>query len=208
MTNRRRIGDPRRPGAALAARGRAASAARRLPSSHHHDPPHCTRDAWSRCSWPWRPGPPLGADWKPAAGPLMTRWAKDVRPDNALPEYPRPQLVRTDWQNLNGLWQLAFGKEGDAPPVGKDLDRQILVPFPVESALSGVMKHADRLWYRRTFEVPQGVGRPPGPAPLRRGRLGGDRLGQRQGAGHPPGAATTASASTSPTPSSPAARTS
>ncbi len=94
------------------------------------------------------------ADWKPAAGPLMTRWAKDVRPDNVLPEYPRPQLVRERWQNLNGLWQLDFGKEGDAPPVGRDLVNQILVPFPVESALSGVMKRADRLWYRKTFRVP------------------------------------------------------
>ncbi len=99
--------------------------------------------------------PALGADWKIADGPLMTRWSKDVRPDNALPEYPRPQLVRAEWQNLNGLWQLGFGKEGDAPPVGKALDQQILVPYPVESALSGVMKHNDRLWYRRTFAVPQ-----------------------------------------------------
>ncbi len=99
--------------------------------------------------------PAAGADWKPAPGPLMTRWAKDVRPDNTLPEYPRPQMVRRDWQNLNGLWQMAVGKEGDAPPVGRDLDGQILVPFPVESALSGVMKHSDRLWYRRTFEVPK-----------------------------------------------------
>ena len=100
--------------------------------------------------------PAPAADWKVADGPLLTRWAKDVRPDNALPDYPRPQLVRSEWQNLNGLWQLGFGKVGDAPPVGKALDQQILVPYPVESALSGVMKHADRLWYRRTFAVPQG----------------------------------------------------
>ena len=95
------------------------------------------------------------ADWKPADGPLMTRWAKDVKPDNVLPEYPRPQMVRKDWMNLNGLWQFAEGKEGDAAPVGKALNREILVPFPVESALSGVMKHSDRLWYRRTFQVPK-----------------------------------------------------
>jgi len=98
--------------------------------------------------------PAGAADWKPAQGPLTTRWTGQVRADNALPEYPRPQLVRAEWRNLNGLWQLAFGKEGDAPPVGKALDGQILVPFPVESALSGVMRHADRLWYRRTFAVP------------------------------------------------------
>ena len=85
----------------------------------------------------------------------MTRWAKDVSPENARPEYPRPQMVRPDWLNLNGLWQLELGKADDALPTGKDLSRQILVPFPVESALSGVMKWTDRLWYRRTFQVPE-----------------------------------------------------
>lgn len=99
--------------------------------------------------------PVLAKDWKPADGPLMTPWAKDVTPDKVLPEYPRPQMVRDRWMNLNGLWQMSFGKADDKPPVGKDLADQILVPFPVESALSGVMKRADRLWYRRTFEVPK-----------------------------------------------------
>ncbi len=98
------------------------------------------------------------ADWAPAKGPLSTRWAKDVTPERVLPEYPRPQLVRTEWTNLNGLWQLAIGKEGDEVPIGKDLPETILVPFPVESALSGVMKRADRLWYRRTFETPAKLG--------------------------------------------------
>jgi Glycosyl hydrolases family 2, TIM barrel domain/Glycosyl hydrolases family 2, sugar binding domain/Glycosyl hydrolases family 2 len=93
-------------------------------------------------------------EWKPAAGPLMTRWAKDVSPETVHPDYPRPQMVRKDWKNLNGLWQLAFGKEGEDPPIGKELNEQILVPFPVESALSGIMKRADRLWYRRTFSLP------------------------------------------------------
>ena len=51
------------------------------------------------------------ADWKPAKGPLMTRWAKDVTPDKVLPEYPRPQMVRKDWQNLNGLWEFATADE-------------------------------------------------------------------------------------------------
>ncbi len=85
-------------------------------------------------------------DWKPAAGPLMTRWARDVSPTNALPEYPRPQMVRKDWLNLNGLWdiELADGTKS-----------QILVPYPIESALSGVMKHADRMTYRRSFEIPK-----------------------------------------------------
>jgi hypothetical protein len=94
-------------------------------------------------------------DWKPATGPLMTRWAKDVSPQNARPEYPRPQMVRKDWQNLNGLWQFEAAKEGQEPPVGKDLKDKILVPFPVESALSGLMRHEERMWYRRTFEIPK-----------------------------------------------------
>jgi beta-galactosidase/beta-glucuronidase len=94
-------------------------------------------------------------EWKPAAGPLMTRWAKDVSPQNARPEYPRPQMVRKDWQNLNGLWQFEPAKEGQEPPMGKDLKEQILVPFPVESSLSGVMRHEERMWYRRTFDVPK-----------------------------------------------------
>ncbi len=93
-------------------------------------------------------------DWKPAPAPLTTRWAKDVSPDKVHPEYPRPQMVREKWQNLNGLWQFAAAKEGEQPPIGKNLHGQILVPFPVESALSGVGKHFDRLWYRRTFTIP------------------------------------------------------
>ncbi|MEI6178481.1 MAG: sugar-binding domain-containing protein [Verrucomicrobiota bacterium] len=93
--------------------------------------------------------------WAPAKGPLMTRWAKDVSPANVHPEYPRPQMVRADWQNLNGLWQLQMGKAGDTPPFDITLPQRILVPFPIESALSGVMKRADRLWYRRTFQVPE-----------------------------------------------------
>jgi hypothetical protein len=96
-------------------------------------------------------------EWKPARAPLMTRWAADVQPRKGppLPEYPRPQLVRNRWLNLNGVWQFAFAKEGEAAPAGKDLEASILVPFPVESALSGVMKRGDRLWYRRKFAVPK-----------------------------------------------------
>ncbi|HTU92654.1 MAG TPA: glycoside hydrolase family 2 TIM barrel-domain containing protein [Gemmataceae bacterium] len=98
---------------------------------------------------------PAAAEWQPAKGPLMTRWAKDVKADKPHPEYPRPQMQRQRWLNLNGLWQLAFAKKDEAVPVGKELAERILVPFPVESALSGVMKHADRLWYRRLFAVPK-----------------------------------------------------
>ena len=93
-------------------------------------------------------------DWAPAKGPLATRWAKDVSPGNVHPEYPRPQMVRADWKNLNGLWQFAVASPGEETPIGKDLAGKILVPFPVESALSGVMQRAERVWYRRTFEIP------------------------------------------------------
>jgi len=96
------------------------------------------------------------AAWEPANGPLQTAWAKEVSPDNAHREYPRPQMVREDWHNLNGLWEYAIRPKDQAQPQG--FDGQILVPFPIESALSGVMKAVgpdSRLWYRRTFDVPR-----------------------------------------------------
>jgi len=80
-----------------------------------------------------------GQDWRPAVGPMMTRWGREVTPPNAWPEYPRPQLVRKDWFNLNGLWDVTLA-EGAIT--------NILVSYPVESALSGVMKQCDRLTYR------------------------------------------------------------
>jgi hypothetical protein len=95
------------------------------------------------------------AEWAMKKGPLMTRWAEKVDPAAPLPEYPRPQLVRPDWQNLNGIWEYQPGAEGDAPPFGKKLSSEILVPFCVESAISGVMEHHERLWYRRDFSVPR-----------------------------------------------------
>jgi hypothetical protein len=95
------------------------------------------------------------APWHPADGPLFTRWAAQVSPANAHPEYPRPQLVRADWLNLNGLWDYAVTPlAADAPA---DFTGQILVPFPIESALSGVRQRLDEnstLWYRRYFRVP------------------------------------------------------
>src|ERR1700742_5132369 len=77
-------------------------------------------------------------EWKMQSIPVQTRWAANVSPSNALPEYPRPQMVRKDWQNLNGLWDYAIKPKADAKPDA--FDGKILVPFPVESALSGVMK--------------------------------------------------------------------
>lgn len=92
--------------------------------------------------------------WSPKKAVLRSQWAAKVSPANALPEYPRPQLVRKDWVNLNGVWQFKSGKAEDAVHFGKNLSEVILVPYPVESPLSGIMQHYDRIWYRRTFTVP------------------------------------------------------
>ncbi|MCO6459014.1 MAG: glycoside hydrolase family 2 [Pirellulaceae bacterium] len=93
--------------------------------------------------------------WRAAEGPLTTRWAAQVQPDKVHAEYPRPQLVRQAWQNLNGLWDYAIRPRDAEQPT--EFDGQILVPFAVESALSGVMKPVgpqQHLWYRRQFTVP------------------------------------------------------
>jgi hypothetical protein len=99
-------------------------------------------------------------EWKPAAGKLMTRWAKEVSPSSVLPEHPRPQMVRKDWQTLNGLWDYAIRPRSEGQP--EKWDGKIMVPFAVESALSGVMKEVgdkNKLWYRRTFTTPKNNGR-------------------------------------------------
>jgi hypothetical protein len=85
---------------------------------------------------------------------LTTRWTHEVSPTNALPEYPRPQLTRSRWQNLNGTSQFAEASAGESPATGKDLVDRILVPYSVESALSCIQRHVDRMWYRRMFTVP------------------------------------------------------
>ena len=92
--------------------------------------------------------------WTPAGDKIMTSWAEQVDPANVLPEYPRPQLVRGEWQNLNGLWDYAI-TEKDAKP--ETYEGKILVPFAAESALSGVgrsVTEKDALWYSREFRVP------------------------------------------------------
>ena len=95
------------------------------------------------------------AEWKPAPAPLLSRWAKDVSPENVHGEYPRPQLRRERWESLNGLWDYAITKRSAARP--DSFEGRILVPFAVESALSGVGRTVgvdSWLWYRRTFEIP------------------------------------------------------
>lgn len=87
--------------------------------------------------------------WQAKEPTLITPWTHEVGPNNALPEYPRPQLTRQRWQNLNGVWDYAGGS---TPPA--DTHEQILVPYPPESALSGIQRHDDLMLYRRNFDVP------------------------------------------------------
>lgn len=98
--------------------------------------------------------PSAGSEWEMKEPQIETPWTQAVGPDNAHPEYPRPQMVREAWQNLNGVWQFSGGSEGESPPIGGDLDEQILVPYPVEAGLSGIKRHETWMWYRRQFEVP------------------------------------------------------
>ncbi len=98
--------------------------------------------------------PAGGMPWQPKQAPLMTDWAEQLNPTNVLPEYPRPQLVRSNWMNLNGVWQFQPGATNDPVPAGQNLAGVILVPFPMESALSGVMQYSMFSWYRQTFTVP------------------------------------------------------
>jgi hypothetical protein len=91
----------------------------------------------------------------PSGNLLLTRWTKLVNPKAPLPEYPRPQMVRPKWINLNGVWEWDSTSSFSSPPAGMKLPGRILVPFPLESALSGVMRPAQKLWYRKTFDVPR-----------------------------------------------------
>lgn len=100
----------------------------------------------------------MQTDWQPEEPSLKTPWFDNVSPDNAHPEYPRPQMVREEWQNLNGIWQFTsvVNLTSDSLPTGQNLDEEILVPYPIESLLSGIERRDDQdgMWYRRTFSVP------------------------------------------------------
>jgi len=95
-------------------------------------------------------------NWAPVPGQIMTNWANDVTPENVWKEYPRPQMVRTDWLNLNGLWDFEI-TERDTNKIAINYARKILVPFCVESALSGIKETItgkQQMIYRRFFSIP------------------------------------------------------
>jgi beta-galactosidase/beta-glucuronidase len=95
------------------------------------------------------------SEWKPASGHIMTKWGSQIDASAPLPEYPRPQMVRPDWLNLNGLWDYAVTEKGAERPQFDE--NRILVPFAIETALSGVKQPLgpeQRLWYRRFFKIP------------------------------------------------------
>ena len=96
----------------------------------------------------------FSAEWKPVAGSMLTEWGENISPDNAWTEYPRPQMVRENWTNLNGLWD--YGITSDNAESVLEWNGKILVPFAVESPLSGVgylLKPTEAIWYRRTFKL-------------------------------------------------------
>jgi len=95
------------------------------------------------------------SQWQPAGDKLKTEWASELDPENVLPKYPRPIMKREQWKNLNGLWDYSITDKNSAP--SKINDGKILVPFAVESSLSGVMKRVEPsqvLWYKRNFTIP------------------------------------------------------
>ena len=111
---------------------------------------------------------------------LMTPWGEHLDENCILTEYPRPQMRRNSYLNLNGRWEYAITDSDESP---RHWDGTILVPFSPESALSGVgrsLQPGQTLWYRREVIVPQGF--IPAVA-FRRGRSGGRRVLERQAAG-------------------------
>lgn len=96
-------------------------------------------------------------DWNPIKEKVTSPWAEEVNPENPLPEYPRPQMVRENWQNLNGLWEYTVLPEAEGNKIPSSFSGNILVPFAIESALSGVGRRAGKdsvLWYRNDINIP------------------------------------------------------
>ncbi|MDE6194110.1 MAG: beta-galactosidase [Muribaculaceae bacterium] len=95
--------------------------------------------------------------WEPKGDHIKTRWAAEVDPENVLPEYPRPLMVRDEWVNLNGLWDYAIVPAGQTMNDSYFAGDQILVPFPIESSLSGVcmpLEPGNAIWYKKEIEIP------------------------------------------------------
>lgn len=95
------------------------------------------------------------AQWKPVGEKIKTKWAEKVDPENVLPEYPRPIMKRERWKNLNGLWDFALTPATSEKP--EVFNEKILVPFAVESSLSGIQKTVGAekvVWYKRSFDIP------------------------------------------------------
>ncbi len=113
-----------------------------------------------------------------SGGKLPTRWDAQVSATAPLPEYPRPQMTRENWQSLNGSWEYGLTESAATTPPA-EYTGKILVPYPMESALSGVAHPSapdQRLWYRRTFAIPAAWKGQQRPAALR-----GCQLGQHSG---------------------------
>lgn len=96
----------------------------------------------------------FASDWKPAENTMLTPWGEKVTPDNAWRDYPRPQMVRENWTNLNGLWKFAVTKNTAARP--SEWESEILVPFALETPLSGVgrrLEPSEVIWYHHEFNL-------------------------------------------------------
>ncbi|MDE7473069.1 MAG: beta-galactosidase [Muribaculaceae bacterium] len=101
--------------------------------------------------------PPVSTAWEPKGNHIKTRWADDVDPDNVLPEYPRPLMQRDEWVNLNGLWDYAIAPATSGVNDAIFTGSQILVPFAIESSLSGVcmpLESGNAIWYKKEIEIP------------------------------------------------------
>ena len=97
----------------------------------------------------------LFAQWRPVGDRIQTPWAEKLDVNHVLPEYPRPIMERSDWSNLNGLWKYSIIERGASLP--SKYEGEILVPFAIESSLSGVGKRiseSQELVYQRNFNVP------------------------------------------------------
>jgi len=101
--------------------------------------------------------------WEMKQAPIMTTWSAEITPENVHQEYPRPQFVRENWMNLNGVWEFKFSNTAEAYADATVFDKRILVPFPIESAISGVKDEGYKNWsprrffYKKKFTIPESM---------------------------------------------------